>query len=200
MYGDPTLRLMGLMGEQKKSPNITVVVKSHALEYPSHINHKLSRFDAVIHLVRNPFDALVAERKRLLHFTHSHTAQPSWNRFANGRAMSGDGGFQSATLPWDLWMDQYAQRWKGTVGIATGYYVGYAKLPLLELRYEDLRSNATRQLERALAFLGTVPSPCHCAFPFPLLTLLHRRSNRVGARLVGVPHNRVEIVLILAIS
>lgn len=82
---------MGFRGEGHHG-NEVVVVKSHLFSCPNprRSSRMYNRVRRVIHLVRSPYDALAAERHRVLAVHDVHVARMGWDAFANGRARSGD--------------------------------------------------------------------------------------------------------------
>lgn len=150
IYGDQSLTGMGFRGEVT-STNV-IVVKSHVYNAPDQQNRQARKYDKVLHLIRNPFDAMPAERKRLVQYTNSHTGQPEWDTFVNGKRMRGDELSVTAILSWDLWMEVYAQRWQGTLAHALRYEE-WGKASML-LKYEDLKKGTRDTLAGALRFLG----------------------------------------------
>ena len=103
MYFDRSLRAMGFLGEGHRD-NSVFVVKSHYHSAPTAQNGELRGYDRVIHLVRSPFDALVAERKRVLATHEAHTAQMDWSTFVNGRITKGYQAMLMCVLNWGRWM------------------------------------------------------------------------------------------------
>ena len=74
IFCDPELKASGFFGEQIINSNV-LVVKTH---YPGIGNPSLGHFnpvhvDGVIFITRNPFDSIVAERKRQVLNIHKHT-------------------------------------------------------------------------------------------------------------------------------
>ena len=125
MYHDRTLHRAGLRGEGHSGRDV-VAVKSHlagvpnvTLPGPCTPLVRIARVvtvaslqlvcadEHVIHLVRHPLSALVAERKRLIAGTitywNSHVMTPPWTHFLGGLPYYGkdpDPYARSSLLPW----------------------------------------------------------------------------------------------------
>jgi hypothetical protein len=79
--GDRSLKSAGLLGEGHHGTDV-IAVKCH-LDFCTHLLPRwMRRYDKVLHIVRNPYDALVAERKRLV--AKDHFASPPWSAFVAG--------------------------------------------------------------------------------------------------------------------
>lgn len=105
---------MGFQGEGVTNSSV-IAVKSHLTMVPRAQNHKLQAFDKVVHVVRNPFDAIIAERKRLVAIHDQHTAAPNWKTFVNGTVTRGSHWRMTSKLRWNEWIDLAMQHWHATM-------------------------------------------------------------------------------------
>jgi hypothetical protein len=161
MYKDRTLYWMGLYGESIRNSAV-VAVKSHLSAAPSlHNNSHLANISRVLTVVRNPFHALVAERKRLvaatLTYWNSHIMTPQLVDFMNGHPYFGinrDPYQRTSILPWDDWVRAIGlPLWKRTVRLALEWESN-STVPVKTIRYEDMKADTETAVREMLAFLG----------------------------------------------
>ena len=157
IYFDRSLYAMGFLGEGKHNASV-IAVKSHWYVHPSFKDGGMREYDKAIHLVRNPFHAIVAERKRLVVRHAFHTSQPSWTTFVNGIVQRGESWRMTSKMPWDAWMDAAIQRWNTTVSFVDE--IKGHSMPLFTLRYENLVSDVKQTMAGVLEFIGTVCACC----------------------------------------
>ena len=144
---------MGFLGEGKHNASV-IAVKSHWYVHPTFrgAGGSMREYDKAIHLVRNPFHAIVAERKRLVVRHAFHTSQPSWSTFVNGIAQRGDSWRMTSKMPWDAWMDAAIQRWNTTLSFVDE--IKARSMPLFTLRYENLVYDVKQTMAGVLEFIG----------------------------------------------
>ena len=177
VYNDPTLRGAGFSGEGHIGPDV-IVVKSHLDNAPTLANGRLRHFNKVIHLMRNPFQALVAERKRLvagtMTFWNSHVFTPPLNAFLEGREYTGsnqDPYAKTAVLPWKEWaLTVGLPKWVNTTRLGRAW-IDNDVLPVMTLRFEDLVRNTQREMKKALRFIGEPGSQLAPKLPIPCLVV-----------------------------
>ena len=149
--GDRTLYNLGFLGEGTRDASV-IVTKSHISPMrPTYKNGHLQKYNKTLHLVRNPFAAVIAERKRLVVRHDPHTANPTWATFNNGIVCGGDQWRRTCSARWDEWLDMAMLRWNNTMSfadlVATGMHV-------LTLKFESLHTNLTSTMRDVLQFLG----------------------------------------------
>ena len=152
---------MGFLGEGKHNASV-IAVKSHWYVHPSFKDGGMREYDKAIHLVRNPFHAIVAERKRLVVRHAFHTSQPSWTTFVNGIVQRGDSWRMTSKMPWDAWMDAAIQRWNTTVSFVDT--ITAHNMSLKTLKYEDIVQNMQLAMAPVLRFLGECQCIGQCQF------------------------------------
>lgn len=150
-FFDKSLHLMGFQGEGYTNRSV-VVVKTHVDPCPTFKNRHLYAFNKTLHLVRNPFHAIVAERKRLTVRRNFHKANPTWSTFVNGIVGAGDRWRVTSSLPWDAWLDRGMSRWLTT--IITVEHAAAQGQPTHTMRFEDLLQDLRGTMADALAFIG----------------------------------------------
>lgn len=113
--------------------------------------------------IRNPFNAILAERKRIVSQKSIHTSVPSWREIVLGRHTVGDVWRRTARVHWSNWTTLAAQKF-----MTTENYIGLlveVGMPVHTIRYEDLLTDLTPTLAGALQFIGEhVPTSdvtCH---------------------------------------
>ena len=146
---------MGFEGEGFNNRSV-VVVKTHADPLcPTVNNGHLHTFNKTLHLVRNPFNAMVAERKRLTVRSNFHKANPTWSTFVNGIVGAGGSWRMTSSLPvpWDAWLDRGLSRWLKTVSIVQD--AAAQGQPTHTMRFEDLVQDLRGTMALALAFIGS---------------------------------------------
>jgi hypothetical protein len=150
----------GIMGRS------VLVVKAHLMWALQAYNASKFDFDKAIHLVRHPLDAIVSERKRFVaqeialnsslssapsrRSTKSqgaaaalvaHVSTPTWSQFEG-----------SGNNSWSRWVGPEIREWVLTHKFALA--MQDADIPVLVVRYEDMRTQAHTELRRILEFLG----------------------------------------------
>lgn len=173
VYSDTSLREMGFKGEGKQDASV-IVVKSHILMVPSFQNYRLQAYNKTVQLLRNPFNSLVAERKRLVVRHNFHRANPDWTTFNNGITWPRSDRYRrSAALNWDAWMDAGMRRWNTTLKYAAEKLS--LRTPIFNVRFEDLVESTQQTMRGVLEFLGTCLRGSHCslATAVKFLALLH---------------------------
>nr|XP_026696645.1 WSC domain-containing protein 2-like [Ciona intestinalis] len=135
IYKDPGVFKSGMFGEgDNPTSRRTLVVKAH----PSHeylINITAS-FDKIVLLIRNPYEAFVAEFNRKM--TKDHTGFAQVDDF-NGEVWLEY--IRIATRDWAMHQLHLIQ----------------SKKPLLLVTFDELRANMSRELRRILYFIGYKP-------------------------------------------
>lgn len=177
---------LGMRGEGVTNSSVLLVldhcVKGFGDKGPERC---LKGYNKVLFLVRNPFDALVAERKRVVNMMRlskgagggleggkdprnmTHTQTPPWADFVTRSA--------AYARPWIAWAPRHMRIWAASARAMLGSACASvnnvsrvavaapnATIPLLLLKYEDLVTDVTPHLQRALAFLGQRPSLAPC--------------------------------------
>ncbi|XP_077996520.1 sialate:O-sulfotransferase 2-like [Glandiceps talaboti] len=127
-YSDGSLYSRGFKGELRPwEEGTTIVVKTHETE-TAHIQH----FNAVILLIRNPFDAIISERHRQQGGGHRN--------YANKEAFVGE--------DWRGMVRDYTNYW----GNVTMQWLN-SGLPVLVVHYDSLKHNYLEQMTRIADFL-----------------------------------------------
>ena len=153
IYCDISLRSHGFTGEYVRGSSV-LVVKTHensplwinTRNYPKKRNCQ-GRFGSAIFILRNPFNALVAEwnRKVANNFTirttnlKSHTEAAGKEWFGNNEQ-------------WESFVLEQARRWKTMLN---NWVVINKCHPVLVVKYESLQNNSLTESKRILDFLGT---------------------------------------------
>lgn len=165
IYNDKALRDTGLFGERFHGPEV-VAVKSHIGHAPSLENGRLLRFyNKVIFLHRNPFEAMVAERKRVvsaaISFWNSHVMTPPLQDFMCGHVYKGSDPTKyprTSALSWDEWVRTVGvPRWINTTRMAWGIRDNRT-LPVHEVRYDELKKSVVPVMRGVLDFIGVPPA------------------------------------------
>ncbi|XP_076800115.1 sialate:O-sulfotransferase 1-like [Clavelina lepadiformis] len=139
IYGDPHLRRHGFLAE---SPNVSkhrsVVVKDHMMN-----NNRMSLYETAILIVRNPYDAMVAEFNRLA----TDGNQTGFARENQFQSKNFDKSFKFLS---HLWLDVIR-------------YVVLSGKPALLIEFEELRNDPIATTLKMVKFLRkhTVISPDH---------------------------------------
>ena len=160
IYYDPVMALNGFPGETHTT-NV-VFVKAHYKRHPVAVNGTLGHYDKVIHLVRNPFNAMVAERKRLIAdtmtFWNIHQFTPPLAVFLKGGKYNGTDAYQSTSIyPWKQWVKGVGiVKWLNTLNAAK-QWANATSVPIFTMKYEDMKRDTHGVVERALAFMGALP-------------------------------------------
>lgn len=142
----------GFRGEGRRNSSV-IVVKAHADYLPSFKKGLAAKFSKVIYLVRNPFHAFPAERKRLVAWEDPHRANPAWEVFAAGRITFRDIYGMSSAVPWQNWTSLWAApKWASTHAKVTEFE--QHGMAVLRVRFEDLLADTSRVLTDILTFLG----------------------------------------------
>lgn len=147
VYHDEALREIGMHGEDVTN-NTVLLVKDHGNKK----GFNFDEYDKVVFLVRNPFDAIIAERKRRL---NGHVGTPPWPTFlspvrdADGRRI----------LDWERWTDMQMAWWvsmvfrtlggNGIVKRASG-----VRVPVLTIRFDELVAQPREKVRAILDFIG----------------------------------------------
>ena len=170
---------MGFQGEGITNSSV-IAVKSHLTMVPRAKNHKLQAFDEVVHVVRNPFHAIVAERKRLVAIHDQHTAAPDWTTFVNGTATRGSHWRMTSKLRWDAWIDAAMQHWHAsikrvdtkalTLPSNDSLQQPERQLPLHTVFFEELVEDVPGTMRSLLDFIGMTLLP---QLPFHASAIVH---------------------------
>ena len=161
IYLDATMKGNGFPGEYRTTD--VVFVKAHVAEHPKVVNGKVAHYDKIIHLVRNPFHAMVAERKRLvaysMTFWNIHQFTPPLFDFLNGRECVGcpHPYAQTSRVPWQEWVKTIGfPRWLETVRVVKNEWLNNpaVNVSVLTVRYEDLKQDVHTKVAGMLNFLG----------------------------------------------
>lgn len=183
-FVDPGLFALGYRGESVRDYSV-VAVKSHIRKAPSIVRGKgVAGFEKVLHIIRNPFSSLVAERKRLVGaavtFWDTHTISPSVSLFLNGSLCSfchpslPDYG-RTSVLPWEEWVRTVGlPQWRATLKLALKYG---SVAPMLTVSYEQLRENTKDVLHHMLSFIEQDPALGSCALCSKRMSSAQRGHN-----------------------
>ncbi len=142
----------GFRGEGRHNSSV-IVVKAHADYLPTFKKGLATKFSKVIYLVRNPFHAFPAERKRLVAWADPHRANPAWEVFAAGRITFRDIYGMSSAVPWQNWTALWAApKWASTHAKVAAFE--QHGMTVLRIRFEDLLADTSRVLTDILKFIG----------------------------------------------
>ena len=152
------MRAFGFVGEHITTSEV-VAVKSHYRLAPEVQHGSIVGFDKVVHLIRCPFEAMVAERKRIISDTitywNAHVMTPPLELFMNGKDTlykDATAYMHSSALRWEAWVKSFGlPMWLDTTRRAAEYA---AVAPVLTVRYEDLKQDTVGTMKRVLSFIG----------------------------------------------
>lgn len=145
---------MGFLGEGRRN-NTVIAVKSHfhndGTPYfrPANI---LSQFDRMIQLVRSPFAAFPAERKRIVATKNAHVAEVNWTDFVLGRHSKGDVWRRTTKVHWSNWTALASEKY-----MKTAHYLVELEalgMPVHTIRFEDLQRDTQGVMAGVLRFIG----------------------------------------------
>ena len=119
----------GFIGEyEDPTSGRTIVVKNHG-------QNKMEFADGIIFVVRNPYNAIIADFNRQM--MHSHTGSVDMTLFG------GD--------IWDNFVSHHSGRW-GNTHLWYPTYARKAGIPILIIYYEDLKEDVVPQMKRVHEF------------------------------------------------
>lgn len=167
VYHDLELVQQGMLGEGHTGTDV-LTVKDHCVRHMrGNRSHCGQGYDKVLFLVRNPFHALVSERKRVTGDPRAatnagsgmHTNSQPWSVFLQPDRYSG--------RPWAPWAVEHMHLWASSVGHMLGPACNATALaatgaPLMLLTYEALRADTPTSLARVLQFVGESPDAALC--------------------------------------
>lgn len=150
MFNDQSLRVgLGFKGEGRKN-NSVIIVKTHkSREDPADM---VRWYNMTVNVVRNPFQAIAAERKRLVAVRGSHTSNPGWSQIVFGKESVGDRWHMTSSMHWDNWTSLAADKL-----LRTDVYLHRlidAGMPVHTIRFEDLQRDTQGVMAGALQFIG----------------------------------------------
>ena len=178
IYCDISLRSHGFTGEYVRGGSV-LVVKTHENSpiwmdarntvIPKKHNY-WGKFGSAIFILRNPFNALVAEwnRKVANNFTTRTTNLKSHTEAA-GKEWFGNNEL------WEGFVLKQACRWKTML---TNWVVNRKHHPVLVVKYESLQNNSTTESKRILDFLGFGYGTLRTQYPVnDALQTFHRKHS-----------------------
>lgn len=173
IYCDISLRSHGFTGEYVRGGSV-IVVKTHEnspmwmdTRSPPKKHNYWGQFGSAVFILRNPFNALVAEwnRKVANNFT-SRTVNLKSHTEAAGKEWFGSN---------QLWGDfvlRQARRWKTMI---INWVVNRKQHPVLVVKYELLKNNSITELKRILDFIGLGYGTLHAQKLNEVLQTFHRK-------------------------
>lgn len=175
IYCDISLRSHGFTGEYVRGGSV-LVVKTHenspiwtdSRSIPKKHNY-WGKFGSAMFILRNPFNALVAEwnRKVANNFT-SRTTNLKSHTEAAGKEWFGNNEL------WENFVLQQARRWKTML---INWVINRKNHPVLVVKYESLQNDSTTELKRIHNFLGLNYDTVHTQNQNDALQTFHRKHN-----------------------
>ena len=175
VYCDISLRSHGFTGEYVRESSV-LVVKTHEnnpvwmdeKKYPKKQSHR-GQFGSAVYILRNPFNALVAEwnRKVANNFTRKTTNLKSHTE-AVGREWFGDNKL------WQTFVQEQARRWKTML---MNWVINNKHHPVLVVKYESIQTDSVTESERILDFLGINSDAFHTQTLNYALQTFHRKHR-----------------------
>ena len=175
IYCDVSLRSHGFTGEYVRGGSV-LVVKTHE-NSPIWMDTRSApkkhsywgRFGSAVFILRNPFNALVAEwnRKVANNFTTRTTNLKSHTEAA------GKEWFGSNKL-WGEFVLRQARRWKTML---INWVINSKQHPVLVVKYESLQNDSVKESKRILDFLGLSYGTLDTGKLNDALQTFHRKHN-----------------------
>jgi len=128
-YSEGTMVQNGFLGEfDHPTSGTTIVVKNHG-------QNKMEYADGIILVVRNPYNAIIADFNRQT--SHSHTGNTDYSKFSGP--------------VWDHFVSQHGSRW-GNTHLWYPAFAKKAEIPILVIYYEDLKEDVVPEMQKVLEF------------------------------------------------
>jgi hypothetical protein len=129
VYGEAKMIDAGFLGEaDEPTSGRTCVVKNHG-------QHDMEYADGIIYVIRNPYDATIADYKRQV--LHSHTSSVDMSVFDKPE--------------WKAFQMQHLKRWF-SMNMWFPEYATKGDIPFHIMYYEDMKTNVTNEMVQILDF------------------------------------------------